>query len=350
MNGRLRNGRVKVKKTMSIKLGINGFGRIGRLALRNVLDDPDFELVGINSRSSAKLYSHLLKYDSAYGIWPKEVGFHENDALIIDGKSVSLFHEADPIKVPWGKLGADVVIESTGIFRSREESARHLSAGAKKVVISSPAEDADITLSRGVNMEVYDPKKHHIISAASCTSNCLAPVVKVLDERLGIIHGYCITIHAYTNDQSLVDAPHKKEDLRRARAAYESIIPTSTGAAETIGLLLPKLKDKLSAISMRVPVSLPSVINLSLEVRKKTSAKEVNDFLKNASHHEFRGILDVSDKPLVSIDYKGNPYSSVVDSLLTKVIDDTFVTVVSWYDNEWGYVHQMCELIKKIMG
>jgi len=334
---------------MSIKIGINGLGRIGRLALRNVWEDPGFEVVGINSRSSAKLYAHLTKYDSSYGHWNIPISAEGNEALVLDGKKIPLFHEHDPVNVPWGDLGAEVIIESTGVFRSREDSAKHLRAGAKKVVISSPAKDADVTLVRGVNLDVYNPKKHHVISAASCTSNCLAPVAKTLHDNLGIKHGYLITIHAYTNDQSLVDAPHKNEDLRRARAAYESIIPTNTGAADTLALLMPELKGKLSGMSMRVPVMLPSVINLSVEVNKKTTAEAVNQMLKDASNNGFKGIMDVSDIELVSIDYKENPHASIVDTPLTKVMDDTFVNVVSWYDNEWGYVHQMNQLIKAII-
>jgi glyceraldehyde 3-phosphate dehydrogenase len=334
---------------MSIKLGINGLGRIGRLALRNVWGSSDFEVVGINSRSSAKHYAHLLKYDSSYGIWDVEISHEGNEALMVDGKRIPLYHELDPINVPWGDRGADVVIESTGVFRSREDSLKHIKAGAKKVFISSPAADADVTLVRGVNLSDYNSDKHHIISAASCTSNCLAPVVKILHENFIIKHGYLVTIHAYTNDQNLVDAPHKNEDLRRARAAYESIIPTSTGAAQTIGLLMPELKGKLSGISMRVPVVLPSVINVSMEVSKKTSAKEVNNMLLQASHNGFNEIMRVSGEPLVSIDYKKDPHASIIDAPLTKVMDDTFVTVVSWYDNEWGYVHQMNQLIKAIM-
>ncbi|MDO8559565.1 MAG: type I glyceraldehyde-3-phosphate dehydrogenase [bacterium] len=333
----------------TIKLGINGLGRIGRLVLRNVWDDPAFKIVAVNSRSGAAHYAHLIKYDSSYGAWGKVVTAENNDAIIIDGRRLPLFHEADPARVPWGSLGVEVVVESTGVFRSRQDSAKHLQAGAQTVVISAPTKDADVTLVPGVNEDTYDPRRHRVISAASCTSNCLAPIVKVLHRHLRVVHGALVTTHAYTNDQSLVDAPHRKEDFRRARAAYESIIPTTTGAAETIGLVLPELAGKLSAISMRVPVMLPSALNLALEVGRSTSALEVNTLLQAACREELAGILSFSDLPLVSIDYKQNPHAGIVDGLSTEVVDGRLVSLLAWYDNEWGYVHQMLRLIQRLL-
>ncbi len=334
---------------MPVKIGINGLGRIGRLVLRNVWDDPAFSLVAANSRSSAALYAHLIKHDSAYGIWGKRVAAAGDEAIAIDGRRLKIFRELDPSRVPWGKLGVDVVIESTGVFRGRADSAKHLAAGAKLVVISAPTRDADVTIVPGVNESAFEPSRHRIISAASCTSNCVGPILAVLHRKLRIRRGSLVTIHAYTNDQSLVDAPHRKEDFRRARAAYESIIPTTTGAAETIGLVLPELAGKISAISMRVPVMLPSALNLTLQVVRPTTADDVNRRLRDASRAALAGILAVSDLPLVSIDYKQNPHASIVDALSTEVVDGNLVTLLAWYDNEWGYVHQMLQLIKRVM-
>lgn len=335
--------------SLPIKVGINGLGRIGRLVLRNVWGDPAVTVVAVNSRSSAALYAHLLKYDSSYGIWGKPVSAVGNEAIAIDGQTVPIFRELDPARIPWREYGVDVVVESTGVFRSRAESAQHLEAGARKVVISSPVKDADITLVPGVNEANYDPARHHIISAASCTSNCLAPIVMVLHRHLAVRRGSMVTTHAFTNDQSLVDAPHRKEDFRRARAASVSVIPTTTGAAETIGQVLPEIAGKISAISMRVPVMLPSAIFLTLEVARPTTASAVNDLLRASSRAELRGIIDVCDLPLVSVDYTGNPHAAVVDALSTEVVEGTLVTLLAWYDNEWGYVHQMMELIKRLM-
>lgn len=333
---------------MPIKILINGFGRMGRLTFRKVFDDPDIEVVAINSPSSAAFYAHLLKYDSSYGTWDKKVEAPDDEHLSVDGKLINLYQELDPVGLPCKELGIDIVVESTGVFRSRADSEKHLKAGAKKVVITAPGKDEDVTLVPGVNLEDYDPKSHTIISAASCTSNCLAPIVKILNPILKIKHGYMVTIHAYTNDQHLVDAPHKSEDFRRARAATESIVPTTTGAAKTIGKLIPEMEGKLSGIAMRVPVVLPSIISLNLEVEKSTTVEEVNKILKDAAEGEMKGIMDYSDIPLVSVDYRANPHASIIDGLSTAVIDGTMVNVVSWYDNEWGYINQLVRVIKHV--
>lgn len=320
---------------------------MGRLTFRKVFDNPEIEVVAINSPSSAAFYAHLLKYDSCYGIWAKEVSSDKNH-LIVEGKKIPLYCYDNPSECPWKELEVDIVVESTGVFRSRQDSEKHLKAGAKRIVITAPGKDEDITLVPGVNLEAYNPAAHTIISAASCTSNCLAPIVKVLQPVLKIKHGYMVTVHAYTNDQHLVDAPHKKEDFRRARAATESIIPTDTGAAKTIDKLIPQLAGKLKGIALRVPVVLPSVITLALEVEKPTTVEEVNNLLKAAAGGELKGIMDFSSLPLVSVDYRGNPYASVIDGLSTEVVDDTLVNVVSWYDNEWGYINQLVRVIKHI--
>ncbi|MFA5021171.1 MAG: type I glyceraldehyde-3-phosphate dehydrogenase [Patescibacteria group bacterium] len=332
---------------MAIKIAINGFGRMGRLIFRKMFDDSAVEIVAINSPSSAPFYAHLLKYDSCYGIWDKEISA-EGENLRVNGKLIPLYNHIDPLACPWAKLAVDVVVESTGVFRSRAESELHLKAGAKRVVITAPAKDEDITLVPGVNLEAFDPAKHVIISSASCTSNCLAPIIKVISPALKIKHGYMVTVHAYTNDQHLVDAPHKKEDFRRARAATESIIPTDTGATKTIGKLIPELAGRLKGMAMRVPVVLPSVINLALEVEKPTTAEVVNNLLKAAALGELKGIMDFSTLPLVSVDYRGNPCASIIDGLLTEVVDDTMVNLVSWYDNEWGYINQLARVIKHV--
>lgn len=333
---------------MAIKIAINGFGRMGRLAFRHVFDDAEVDVVAINSRSSAAFYAHLLKYDSSYGIWDKKIEAPKDDAIVVGGKSTKLFRELDPTALPWKKLGIDVVIESTGVFRSRENSEKHLQAGAKRVVITAPGKDEDVTLVPGVNLEMFDPAKHTVISAASCTSNCLAPMIKVVHPALNIKHGYMVTVHAYTNDQHLVDAPHKNEDFRRARAATESIIPTTTGAAKTIGKIIPEMEGRLHGGAMRVPVILPSVINLTLEVEKSITINKVNQLFKNAVAKEMKGIMDYSDEPLVSVDYRGNSHACIIDSLSTDVIGKTMVNIVAWYDNEWGFINQLVKVIKHI--
>ena len=334
---------------MPIKIAINGFGRMGRLALRNMFDDPAVEVAAINSRGSAAFYAHLLQYDSSYGIWEKKVEAPDNNHLVIDGKAILLMSEKeDPTSLPWDELGIDVVIESTGVFKNREDSTKHIKAGAKKVVITTSISDDDITLIAGVNLDDFDKDKHDIIAAASCTSNCLALVIKPLHNKLKIKHGFVNTVHAFTNEQHLVDAPHHKEDFRRARAATESIIPTSTGAASTIDKIIPELKGKLSGMAMRVPVVLPSVISLALEVEDPVTAEEVNDILKSAAEGELKGNLGYSDLPLVSVDYRGDTRGSIVDGLSTKVVDGTMVNIVSWYDNEWGYINQLTKVIKYV--
>lgn len=333
---------------MAIKIAINGFGRMGRLAFRHAFDDPAVEVVAINSRSSAAFYAHLLKYDSSYGIWNKKIEALGDDAIIVEGKPIRLFRELDPVALPWKKLGVDVVIESTGVFRSRQDSEKHLQAGAKRVVITAPGKDEDITLVPGVNLEAFNPACHVIISAASCTSNCLAPIIKIVHPALNIKHGYMVTVHAYTNDQHLVDAPHKSEDFRRARAATESIIPSTTGAAKTIGKIIPAMEGRLRGIAMRVPVILPSVINLTLEVEKPTTTEAVNQLLKDAVTGEMKETMDYSQEPLVSVDYRGNPHACIIDGLSTDVIDKTMINIVAWYDNEWGFINQLLKVIKHV--
>ncbi len=332
---------------MTTKIAINGFGRMGRLIFRKLFDDPQVEIVAVNSPSSPAFYAHLLKYDSCYGVWDKTVS-SDGKNLVVDGKIIPLYGCIDPVECPWQELKVDVVVESTGVFRSRQDSEKHLQAGAKKVVITAPGKDEDITLVPGVNLETYNSASHRIISAASCTSNCLAPIVKVLHPIFDIKHGYMVTVHAYTNDQHLVDAPHKKEDFRRARAATESIIPTDTGAAKTIGKLVPELNGKLHGIAMRVPVILPSVISLNLEVAKSTDVEMVNQTLRAACAGEMKGIMDYSSEPLVSVDYRGNPHASIIDALSTAVIDGTMINIVAWYDNEWGYINQLARVIKHV--
>lgn len=334
---------------MSIKIAINGFGRMGRLTFRNVFDDKDVEIVAINSRGSAAFYAHLLKYDSSYGIWDKEVE-STDDAIIVDGKKFPLLNEKeDPASLPWDKLGVDVVVESTGVFKNREDTAKHIEGGARKVVVTTSIPDDDVTLIAGVNLDQYDAKKHDIIAAASCTSNCLALVVKPLKEALSIKHGFVTTVHAFTNEQHLVDAPHHKEDFRRARAATESIIPTSTGAADTISKIYPDLKGKFDGMAMRVPVVLPSVISLVIEFNEEVTKEQINDILKKAAESkEMKESLAYSNKPLVSVDYRGNTHGSIVDGLSTEVVDKTLVNIVSWYDNEWGYINQLIKVIKHV--
>ncbi len=335
---------------MPIKLAINGFGRMGRLTFRNLFDDPAVDIVAINSRGSTAFYAHLLKYDSSYGTWNKTVEAADN-AIIVDGKKIPLLNEKDdPAHLPWAKLGVDVVVESTGVFKNRKDSSKHLQAGARKVVVTTSIKDDDITLVAGVNFDQYDPKKHHIIAAASCTSNCLALVIKPLHEKLSIKHGFVNTVHAFTNEQHLVDAPHHKEDFRRARAATESIIPTSTGAAGTISKIYPELAGKLSGMAMRVPVVLPSVISLALEFNEPVTAEQINKILKTAAHGELKDNLGYSDLPLVSVDYRGDTRGSIVDGLSTEVVDGTLANIVSWYDNEWGYINQLSKVIKHVGG
>ncbi|HAT03514.1 MAG TPA: type I glyceraldehyde-3-phosphate dehydrogenase [Candidatus Magasanikbacteria bacterium] len=326
------------------KIAINGFGRIGRIFTRIIWDNPSLELVAINSRSKCDIYAHLLKYDSIYGPWDKEVSFRDNDTLIIDGKEVHMYHEADVSNLHWDAHDVDVVLESTGVFRDRASSEKHLQSGAKYVLISAPAKDEDATMIYNMNHTLFDPQKHKIISAASCTTTCLAPVVEVLHKHFGIKHGTVVTTHSYTNDQHLVDAPHKSESFRRSRAAAISIIPTSTGAAKAIGKVIPDLNGKLDGNALRVPVPVPSIISFVAEVEKATNRDDVNKIFHEEKKN-YVGSLDVSDIGLVSADYIRSPFGATVDTLTTVVTDGTQIFVQAWYDNEWGYVTQMSKLL-----
>jgi len=328
---------------MATKVAINGFGRIGRLVLRTILEHhPDeLDVVAVNDLFDIKTNAHLFKYDSTFGTYPGEVSYTD-DAIVVDGKKIKVFAMRNPAELPWGKLGIDVVVESTGIFRDREKAAMHLEAGAKKVIISAPAKGEDITIVIGVNDKDYDPAKHHVISNASCTTNCLAPVAKVLSDKFGIEHGLMTTIHSYTNDQRILDMGHK--DLRRARAAALSVIPTTTGAAKAVSLVLPELKGVVDGMAMRVPTPTASVVDLVVTLKKDVTAEEVNAAFKEAAEGELEGILGYSEEPLVSMDYKGDSRSSIVDAELTKVMGPRLLKVISWYDNEWGYSCRVSDL------
>jgi glyceraldehyde 3-phosphate dehydrogenase len=326
---------------MSIKLGINGFGRIGRMVLRASLNHPDVEVAAINDLTDSATMAYLLKYDSVHGRLDKDVSAKE-DSIEIDGKSIPIRSVRDPEKIGWGDLGVDIVAESTGIFRDRESAPKHLAAGARKVIISAPAGDPDITIVMGVNTNQYDPRQHHIISNASCTTNCLAPVAKVLLENFGLQHGLMTTIHSYTGDQRLLDFPHK--DLRRARAAALSMIPTTTGAAKAVALVLPELSGRLNGLAIRVPTPNVSIVDLVATVDKsEVTVSQVNEALKQASEGSLSGILGYSDAPLVSTDFNGSSLSSIVDAPTTYVVSN-MVKVLSWYDNEAGYSHRMVDL------
>jgi glyceraldehyde 3-phosphate dehydrogenase len=325
---------------MAVRVGINGFGRIGRLAFR-AARGRDLEVVGLNDLTDARTLAHLLKWDSVHGRFPGEVEA-EKDAIVVDGKRIPVSAERDPAKLPWKELGARLVIESTGHFTDRAGASKHLAAGAERVIISAPASDPDVTIVLGVNTDAYDPAKHRIVSNASCTTNCLAPVAKVLNDAFGLESGWMTTIHAYTNDQVILDFPHK--DLRRARAGAVSMIPTSTGAAKAIGLVLPELKGRLDGYAMRVPTSDVSIVDLSARLRKATDAEAINAAMRKAAAGPLRGILEVSEEPLVSIDFRGNPHSSILDAPSTKVMEGSFVKILSWYDNEWGYSMRVVDL------
>jgi len=332
---------------MPTRVAINGFGRIGRNVLRSALQAgvDDLEFVAVNDLTDNDTLAHLLRHDSVHGPYPGTVELTE-DGLRVDGNDIKVFSERDPAALPWADLGIDVVIESTGFFRDREGASKHLDAGARKVIISAPAKGEDITIVLGVNHESYDPEAHDVISNASCTTNCLAPVVKVLMEKLGFRHGLMTTIHAYTNDQALLDGPHK--DLRRARAAALSMIPTSTGAAKATALVLPEVEGKLDGMAIRVPTPDVSVVDLVCEVEQETDAQAVNAAFREASAGELAGVLGYSDEPLVSIDFTGNPNSSIVDADSTSVIDGRMVKVLSWYDNEWGYSCRVVDLARYV--
>ncbi len=331
---------------MAIKVGINGFGRIGRNIMRAALGARDIEFVAVNDLTNAATLAHLLKYDSILGNLQAAISA-SGDTISVDGKPFRVLSVKDPAQLPWKDLGVDIVFESTGLFTDRDSAAKHLAAGAKKVIVTAPAKKPDVTVVLGVNTEKYDPKAHHIISNASCTTNCLAPVAKVLHERFGIRKGWMTTVHSYTNDQQLLDLPHK--DLRRARAAALSIIPTTTGAATAVGEVLPELKGRLDGISMRVPTPNVSIVDLAAVLDTKTTSDEVNAAFREASTGSLKGILEYVEAPLVSIDYRGNPHSSSLDAPYTKVMDGDFVKVLSWYDNEWGYSNRCVDLLRLIV-
>ncbi len=332
---------------MAIKVGINGFGRIGRNIMRAALQSgaQDIDFVAVNDITSPETLAHLFKYDSVLGNLSDDVAV-EGGGLRVGARHFQVLSERDPAALPWGDLGVDIVVESTGLFTKRDDAAKHLAAGAKTVIISAPAKGPDLTLVLGVNDDAYDPARHRIISNASCTTNCLAPVAKVLHERFGLRRGWMTTIHSYTNDQKLLDLPHK--DLRRARAAGVSMIPTTTGAASAVGQVLPELQGRLDGIAMRVPTPNVSVVDLVAEVDRKAGADEVNAAFEAAAGGPLAGILQLSQEPLVSIDFKGNPHSSIVDASYTKVMEGDFVKVLSWYDNEWGYSSRCVDLVKLI--
>jgi len=329
--------------SMAVRVGINGFGRIGRNIMRAAIGDKNIDWVAVNDLTNARTLAHLLKYDSVLGNLKAKVEAKE-DCISVDGDQFKVLSVKDPAQLPWKDLGVDVVFESTGLFTNRDAAAKHLAAGAKKVVITAPAKAPDITIVLGVNDEKYDPSKHQIISNASCTTNCLAPLAKVIHQTFGIRKGWMTTIHSYTNDQQLLDLPHK--DLRRARAAALSMIPTTTGAAVAVGEVLPELKGRLDGFAMRVPTPNVSVVDLNALVDKKTTAEEVNAALNAAAEGALKKYLGVSNEELVSIDFKGNPLSSIVDAPYTKVMDGDFVKVLSWYDNEWGYSNRCVDLLR----
>ncbi len=333
---------------MTTKVGINGFGRIGRLVFRAMANDPDVEVVAVNDLGDKATLAHLLKYDSVHGRAFNDIEVVE-DGLVVDGKHVTMLSDREPSNLPWGELGVDVVVESTGIFKTGELAQKHIDAGAKKVVITCPAKGEDITIVMGVNDDQYDAEKHNIISNASCTTNCLAPMAKVLMENFGIKRGYMNTIHAYTNDQKILDLPHK--DLRRARAAALSMIPTTTGAARAVALVLPELKGKLDGFATRVPTPDGSMVDLTVELEREVTRDEINEAMKAAAEGPLKGILEYQDDPIVSIDIVGDDHSSIFDSLLTMVMGEksNLVKCISWYDNEWGYSNRVKDLVKILL-
>jgi glyceraldehyde 3-phosphate dehydrogenase (phosphorylating) len=328
---------------MAVKVGINGFGRIGRNIMRASMGDKSIDIVAVNDLTDAKTLAHLLKYDSILGNLNADIKA-DKDRITVDGDEFQVLSVRDPAQLPWKSLGVDIVFESTGLFTNRDDAAKHLTAGAKKVVITAPAKKPDITVVLGVNSDRYDPSAHQIISNASCTTNCLAPIAKVLHQSFGIRKGWMTTVHSYTNDQNLLDLPHK--DLRRARAAAVSIIPTSTGAATAVGEVLPELKGRLDGIAMRVPTPNVSVVDLAAILDKKTTTEEVNAAFKAAASGPMKNLLQYSEEPLVSIDFRGNSHSSILDSQYTSVMDGDFVKVLAWYDNEWGYSNRCVDLLK----
>jgi len=334
---------------MPVRVAVNGFGRTGRAAFRAAYESgADIEWVAVNDVAEPALLAHLLAHDTVYGPFAGTVEAAE-DGLVVDGRRIATPMEGDPARLPWSELGVDVVIESTGRFRTRAGAEKHLEAGARKVIVSAPAKEPDVTVALGVNFETYDPDLHHVISNASCTTNCLAPVAKVLHGALGIRHGLMTTVHAYTSDQQLLDGPHK--DYRRARAAAANLVPTSTGAAKALGLVVPELAGKLHGFAVRVPVPTGSLVDLTVELERATSADEVNAlFAERADHDELTGILRYSEEPLVSSDIVKSPFSAVFDAPLTTVVDGTLVKVVAWYDNEWGYSNRLVELAQRVLA
>ena len=331
---------------MALKVGINGFGRIGRNVFRAAMNRTDIEIVAVNDLTNACTLAHLLEYDSVHGVLKAEIYANEEREFKVNGKDIKAFALPDPASIPWGDYGVEVVIESSGRFTDRESASKHLNGKAKKVVITAPAKNEDATIVMGVNEEIYDPSKHHIISNASCTTNCLAPIAKIIHREFGIVRGLMTTIHSYTNDQQILDLPHK--DLRRARAAAMSIIPTTTGAAKAVALVMPELKGKLNGLSMRVPTPNVSVVDLVAELAKPASVEDLNGVLKTAAEGQMKGILAYSDLPLVSRDYNDNPHSSIVDGLSTMVIEGNLVKIIAWYDNEWGYSCRVVDLVSYI--
>lgn len=325
-----------------VKVGINGFGRIGRQVLRQAMKNDNIEIVAVNDLTSPKTLAHLLKYDSIHGKFDGTVEV-KDDSFIVNGKTIKIFAEKDPANLPWGEYGVDIVVESTGLFTDANKAKAHINSGAKKVIISAPAKNEDLTLVLGVNNELYDNAKHHIISNASCTTNCLAPLIKVLHNKFTILNGLMTTVHSYTNDQKILDLPH--EDLRRARAAGMSIIPTKTGAAQAVALVIPDMKGKLTGFALRVPTPDVSVVDFVANLGTDVTVEDINNAMREAAQTDLKGILDVSDEPLVSTDYIGNPYSSILDSALTLVMEKRMVKVVAWYDNEWGYSSRVVDLI-----
>ena len=332
---------------MAIRVGINGFGRIGRNVLRAGLNRKELEFVAVNDLTDAQTLAHLLKYDSVHGKFEAKVEARK-EGFLINGKEIKVYAQKDPTQLPWKDLGVDVVLESTGRFTDRAGGAKHMEAGAKKVVISAPAKDPDVTLVLGVNEKDYNPSKHHILSMGSCTTNCLAPIAKILVDEFGIEYGLMTTIHAYTNDQVILDFPHK--DLRRARAAGMSMIPTTTGAATAISLVIPELKGKLDGMAIRVPTPNVSVVDLVVELKKETTSEAINRILKSNAEGKLKGILSFCEEPLVSIDFNGNPHSSIVDGPSTKVIGGKLAKIISWYDNEWGFSNRMVDLFLYLFG
>jgi glyceraldehyde 3-phosphate dehydrogenase len=330
---------------MATKVAINGFGRIGRNVLRIAQGHPDFDIVAINDLTDAPTLAHLLKYDSVHGTFAGEVKT-EGDVLYVNGSPIKITCERDPENLPWGEMGVEIVVESTGRFRKREDAAKHLTAGAKKVIISAPGKNSDVTVVRGVNFEQYDPAQHDIISNASCTTNCLAPVAKLLLDSVGIVRGSMTTIHSYTNDQRILDLPH--EDLRRARAAGLSMIPTTTGATKAVGQVLPGLKGKLTGLSVRVPTPNVSLIDLVIETEKPTSVEAINTLMAQAADGPLNGVLEYCEAELVSVDFNGHPASAIFDAPSTTVMDETLVKVLLWYDNEWGYSARVVDLISHV--